>query len=51
MSYCAPTSRRAVPDLAFDAWLQRGLHQVFDEIAQQPIPPEILALIEQSRKV
>lgn len=43
--------RKAGPDAAFDLWLQRGLQQVFDDVAQEPIPAEILALIEHSRKV
>jgi len=43
-------ARHAGPDSAFDLWLQRGLQQVFDEVAQEPIPSEILDLIEQSRK-
>lgn len=42
--------RQAGPDSAFDLWLQRGLQQVFNDVAQEPIPAEILALIEQSRK-
>lgn len=37
------------PDAAFDLWLQRGLHQMFDEVAREPIPPELLALIEADR--
>ncbi len=38
------------PDAAFDIWLQRGLHRMFDDIAREPIPPELLALIEADRK-
>jgi hypothetical protein len=43
-------SRRARPDAAFDLWLQRGLHQMFDEVTREPIPEELLRLIEQDRK-
>jgi len=38
------TSRKA--DTAFDVFLRRGLHQMFDEIARQPIPPAILKMLE-----
>lgn len=42
--------RAAVPNAAFDIWLRRGLHQMFDDVAKEPIPPELLRLIEQDRK-
>lgn len=41
--------RRSSPDAAFDLWLQRGLHTLFDDVAKEPIPAELLALIEQDR--
>ena len=50
MAFPATKARTAGPGSAFDLWLQRGLQQVFDDVAQEPIPVEILALIEQSRK-
>ena len=34
---------------AFDIWLQRGLHALYDEVAKEPIPPELLKLIEDGR--
>jgi len=34
---------------AFDIWLQRGLHQLYDSVAKEPIPDELLQLIEQDR--
>ncbi len=34
---------------AFDIWLQRGLHQLYDSVAKEPIPDELLNLIEQDR--
>ncbi|MBX9750566.1 MAG: hypothetical protein K5Q68_13355 [Roseococcus sp.] len=40
----------AVPDAAFDLWLDRGLNTMFAKVAEEPIPPELLALIEKSRK-
>jgi hypothetical protein len=41
--------RKGTPDAAFDAWLQRGLHAMYDDIAREPIPEELLKLIEQDR--
>ncbi len=34
---------------AFDLWLNRGLHQIYDDIAQEPVPSEWLRLIEEDR--
>ena len=35
---------------AFDLWLQRGLHKLFDDVASEPVPEELLRLIEEDRK-
>jgi hypothetical protein len=35
---------------AFDLWLQRGLHKLFDDVASEPIPEDLLRLIEDDRK-
>ena len=35
---------------AFDLWLNRGLHKLFDDVASEPIPDELLRLIEDDRK-
>ena len=43
-------NKPSVPDAAFDIWLRRGLHQMFDDVAREPIPPELLRLIEEDRK-
>ncbi|WP_424810424.1 NepR family anti-sigma factor [Roseococcus sp. YIM B11640] len=45
----AGRSRKAPSDVAFDAWLDRGLHAMFDNVAQEPIPQELLNLIERDR--
>ncbi|GEN15060.1 hypothetical protein NCH01_14910 [Neoasaia chiangmaiensis] len=37
------------PNSAFDLWLKRGLHQLFDDVANEPIPEELLRLIEEDR--
>ena len=34
---------------AFDLWLQRGLHELFDDVAGEPVPEELLKLIEEDR--
>jgi hypothetical protein len=31
-------------------WLKRSLHQMFDTIAAEPIPPDLLRLIEDDRQ-
>ena len=36
-------------DDAFDIWLKRGLHQLFDDVAKEPIPEELLRLLDNSR--
>lgn len=46
-----PRSDRAdcTPPEAFDVWLQQGLHKLYDSVAKEPIPDELLKLIEQDR--
>ncbi|WP_428375327.1 NepR family anti-sigma factor [Lichenicoccus sp.] len=34
------------PPSAFDQWLTRGLHELFDDVAREPIPEDLLRLIE-----
>ena len=34
---------------AFDIWLNRGLHQIYDDVANEPIPEELLKLIEDDK--
>ena len=36
-------------DQAFELWLNRGLHQLYDAVAQEPVPDELLKLIEQDK--
>jgi len=36
-------------DNAFDLWLRRGLHQLYDTVAKEPIPEELLRMIEDDR--
>jgi hypothetical protein len=37
-------------DKAFDTWLKQGLHKIFDEVAREPIPEDLLKLIEEHRE-
>ena len=37
------------PPMAFDVWLTNGLHELFDEVAHQPVPDHLLALINGAR--
>ncbi len=39
----------APSDAAFDVWLNRGLHQLYDDVAREPIPEELLRIIEADR--
>lgn len=38
------------PDAAFDLWLRRGLHELFGRVAEEPIPEELLRIIEEDEK-
>ena len=33
----------------FELWLRRSLHEVFDPALEEPVPVEILRLIEEDR--
>ncbi|MFC7475962.1 hypothetical protein ACFQS7_16440 [Dankookia sp. GCM10030260] len=37
-------------DNAFDLWLRRGLHQLYDTVAKEPIPDELLRMIEEDQR-
>ena len=41
---------RRKPEAAFDQWLARGLHKMFDDVAREPVPDELLKLIEDDRQ-
>ncbi len=45
-----PRRARRKSDSAFDQWLNRGLHQLFDDVAKEPIPEELLRLIEEDKQ-
>jgi hypothetical protein len=37
---------KAPADRPFDAWLQKQLHAMYDEIASEPLPGDLLSLID-----
>ncbi|MFT8674325.1 MAG: NepR family anti-sigma factor [Acetobacter sp.] len=37
-------------DEAFNIWLRRGLHQLFDDVVNEPVPEELLKLIQEDRE-
>lgn len=37
-------------DSAFDNWLNRGLHELFDGVMNEPVPPEILHIVQDDNK-
>lgn len=45
-----PVKKPRKTEAAFDLWLQKGLHDIFDNVAREPIPDELLRLIEEDRK-
>jgi hypothetical protein len=38
------------PAKPFDAWLHKQLHAMYDEIAQEPLPSDLLDLIDADAK-
>jgi hypothetical protein len=45
----AEPKRPGKGEAAFDLWLKRGLHKIYDDVANEPIPEELLKLIEEDR--
>jgi hypothetical protein len=37
---------KGAPDRPFDRWLQKQLHAMYDEIASEPLPHDLLDLID-----
>jgi len=42
----ARTKMKASTERPFDTWLQKQLHAMYDEIAGEPLPTDLLKLIE-----
>jgi hypothetical protein len=40
------TRAKAAVERPFDMWLQKQLHAMYDEIASEPLPGDLLGLIE-----
>ena len=40
-------ARPRTSDRPFDLWLQKQLHAMYDEIASEPLPSDLLNLIDQ----
>lgn len=38
-------------DAAFDLWLHRGLQTIYGDVANEPIPAELMALIEARKEM
>lgn len=46
----SPSQKQSRPaDAAFDVWLNRSLHQLYDDVAKEPVPEELLKLIQEHR--
>ena len=41
-----PRSKPKAADRPFDMWLQKQLHAMYDEIASEPLPDDLMNLIE-----
>ncbi len=47
---CKPSSQSRPTDVAFDKWLNRGLHELFDGVMNEPVPPEILKIVQDDKQ-
>ena len=44
-----PIPKSRPTDNAFDQWLNRGLHQLFDDVMNEPVPPELLKIVQEDQ--
>lgn len=42
--------RQGDPPDSFDRWLDEGLHKLYDDVVNAPLPDALLALIESHRE-
>jgi hypothetical protein len=42
----AAESRGNKTDGYFNAWLEKGLHELFDNVAKEPLPDSLLSLLD-----
>jgi len=45
-----PNKQSRTTDSAFDLWLNRGLHELFDDVMKEPVPPELLKIVQDDKK-
>jgi len=45
-----PNKQSRGTDSAFDLWLNRGLHELFDDVMKEPVPPELLKIVQDDKK-
>jgi hypothetical protein len=43
--------RPTPPSQAFEVWLERRLHEIFDTVTYEPIPNDLLSLVDQLKRV
>jgi len=41
---------KSAPERPFDMWLHKQLHAMYDEVAAEPLPEDLLNLIERDEK-
>jgi len=44
-------NRSSPPGQAFEIWLERRLHEIFDTVTYEPIPNELMSLVEQLKRL
>jgi len=42
--------READAEAPFDLWLKQGLHKLYDQVMGEPVPEELLRIIEENRR-
>ncbi len=45
-----PIQQSRATDSAFDVWLNRGLHQLFDDVTKEQVPEELLKIIKDDER-
>ena len=46
----SPGAESTKTNPAFDSWLETKLHKMFDAVASEPLPPDLVKLLEQLDK-